>query len=259
MILDFLIKVGILIFMLSIFVMVYMVFCRSHTHFKGLDAKNDARFIDAFVNRLYFVVSTVATIGYGDIAPISMRARIITIGIIIVIFLAILKVFDSFIDVYKKNISGYLDKLIPVFKEHFTNSSTTVDMKGVQCGSLLNSKDAALECPKCCIKNGMLYQDKFTTQDGHSICQCESHPQIHLYNASYIDIKPEIFKRTKGQIWYTGDNSLLECTRTCEKDKDCRFFYVDDESKCWQANIDPLLTTRTYKDNYVSGVKKNVS
>lgn len=107
----FIAKVSIVLFMLSFIVMIFMTFCRSYKHFKGLDKTDDANFLHAFVNRLYFVLTTFCTIGYGDITPATMRCKIITIIILLSIFVAILKVFDSMIDHYNKNFSGYVSKI----------------------------------------------------------------------------------------------------------------------------------------------------
>lgn len=109
--LHFLRNVGIVVFMLSLVVMVYMFLCRSYKHFRGISEQEDAKFINAFVNRLYFVLITVSTIGYGDIAPVSLRARIITICVILALFVVILKAFDSIIDTYNKNLGSYVNKI----------------------------------------------------------------------------------------------------------------------------------------------------
>lgn len=52
-----------------------------HTHFQGLDAEKsgDAPITQRFLNRLYFVSTTLSTAGYGDIYPISNSARVTTI------------------------------------------------------------------------------------------------------------------------------------------------------------------------------------
>jgi hypothetical protein len=94
--------------MLSLFVSIYMIFCRSYKHFNGIKKEDDASFWHAFVNRLYFVLCTVATIGYGDVSPATLRARIITICIILIIFIVILKAFDGVINSYNKSIRTYI-------------------------------------------------------------------------------------------------------------------------------------------------------
>lgn len=113
MILNFLKNISIVVFMLSLFVMVYLVFCRSSEHFKGIDKELDKKLLNAFIYRLYFILVTVTTIGYGDIVPVSMRARLITIFIILTIFVLILKVFDSLIDNYNNVFADYINVYDP--------------------------------------------------------------------------------------------------------------------------------------------------
>lgn len=114
MILDFFRNVAVVIFMLSLFVVIYLIFCRSYEHFKGIDKELDKYLINAFIYRLYFIIVTITTIGYGDIVPVSMRARLITIAIILTIFILILKVFDSLIESYNNNISNVLNTVNPI-------------------------------------------------------------------------------------------------------------------------------------------------
>lgn len=111
MLLHFLENIGIVMFMLSLIVMIYMVLCRKYSHFKGLNEQEDKHFTHAFINRLYFVLTTIATIGYGDISPASMRARIITICVILTVFVIVLKAFDSIINTYNVNLSSYVSSI----------------------------------------------------------------------------------------------------------------------------------------------------
>ena len=65
-----------------------------HTHFNGIAADEDDSMISIFVTRLYFTMTTVSTIGYGDITPKSIKVRcatiflqlIVTLGFIMQIF-----------------------------------------------------------------------------------------------------------------------------------------------------------------------------
>lgn len=88
-----------------------MIFCRDSSHFRGIDPKTDKSFMNAFFNRFYFIVTTITTIGYGDIVPVSMRARMITLGIILFIVVVVIKSLDSLIDLYKQNFSKYVNKI----------------------------------------------------------------------------------------------------------------------------------------------------
>ena len=46
------------------------------THFNGLDAETPA---ERLINRIYFVMATLSTVGYGDISPRSIPAKLIGI------------------------------------------------------------------------------------------------------------------------------------------------------------------------------------
>jgi hypothetical protein len=250
MFIDYIVKILMFLLVISFFVVIYMVLCRSHTHFRGINPKEDKTFVNAFINRLYFVLVTVSTIGYGDIAPVTMRAKVVTICIIIFIFLIILKIFEKFVDVYKNNIHGYFTTLIG--REGFVNS------RGIECGLVLSEEEAKKECPLCCRKNDMIYGGAFTNKDNKSLCKCTEHDKFSLYNDSYMNVNPEIKKRTNGQIWYTGDMDVNTCIQSCNKDQRCRFFYVDPDKKCWNSDMDPSLASRTYKSGFFCGIKKNV-
>ena len=43
------------------------------SHFNGLDASETI--VERVVNRLYFAVTTISTVGYGDISPKSLVAK----------------------------------------------------------------------------------------------------------------------------------------------------------------------------------------
>lgn len=105
---DFIVNILIVLFMLSLISLVFLLACRDASHFRGIDAASDAKLLTAFVNRLYFVVSTCSTIGYGDIAPVSVRGKVLTIVVIISVFTLIAKAFTNYIDTYNKNIKQYL-------------------------------------------------------------------------------------------------------------------------------------------------------
>ncbi len=108
---NFLKNIAIIVFFISIIVGIFMIFCRDASHFKGIDSKDDKNIFHAFFNRFYFVVTTITTIGYGDIVPISMRARMITLFIIIFIVVVIVRSLDSLIDLYHKQFSKYVNKI----------------------------------------------------------------------------------------------------------------------------------------------------
>ena len=63
----------------------FIYFQMEHNDFKGLDETSD------FFDYVYYSITTQTTIGYGDIAPISKRARRISIvqALLIVILFSI--------------------------------------------------------------------------------------------------------------------------------------------------------------------------
>lgn len=100
------VNILIVFFMISLFVGLYMLFCRDHHHFHGIKRNEDIYWWDAFLNRFYFVLITFSTIGYGDITPRSKRAKLLTIAIILVIMVSVLKAFTGMISAYH----GVFDK-----------------------------------------------------------------------------------------------------------------------------------------------------
>lgn len=109
MIFQFLINLFIVFFMLSLFVSIFLFFCRDSSHFNGIEKNKDKHLSDAFLNRFYFILITFTTIGYGDITPKSNRARIITCLIILFIMISILKAFDNLISTYHGTFDKYTD------------------------------------------------------------------------------------------------------------------------------------------------------
>lgn len=46
--------------------------------FEGLVENEDTEAHERFTNRLWFAITTLSTVGYGDVYPVSKRARTIT-------------------------------------------------------------------------------------------------------------------------------------------------------------------------------------
>lgn len=86
---NFSIIIGILI----VFAVIYTIACPTTDHWKGLNNMNDATLSDKFFNRLYFSLTTMTTIGYGDITPVSKTARSI---VLLQMFTIILKLLIMF-------------------------------------------------------------------------------------------------------------------------------------------------------------------
>jgi len=57
---------------------VLMLCAYDSNHWNGMDAEGDNSVVDKFFNRLYFTCVTYSTIGYGDISPATVRSRMIT-------------------------------------------------------------------------------------------------------------------------------------------------------------------------------------
>ncbi len=62
--------------MVFLYVVFTLIFCKyDHTHWNGIEEKEDDTFKKKFFNRLYFTSTTYSTVGYGDISPKSTSCR----------------------------------------------------------------------------------------------------------------------------------------------------------------------------------------
>jgi len=57
------------------------------SEFNGLDDTETSS--EKYMNRLYFVMTTISTVGYGDISPRSIKAKIITMSLQAVVTLGL--------------------------------------------------------------------------------------------------------------------------------------------------------------------------
>jgi len=63
-----------------LYVLFTLIFCQyDHTHWNGIEEKEDDTFKKKFFNRLYFTSTTYSTVGYGDISPKTPSCRNIAI------------------------------------------------------------------------------------------------------------------------------------------------------------------------------------
>ena len=90
-----------LIFYIIICLLFSGILCAfDYSHFYGITKEEDQG-IDKFYNRLYFVFTTISTVGYGDITPKSKITRfivsIIMISISFTVFQAIYEYFENII------------------------------------------------------------------------------------------------------------------------------------------------------------------
>lgn len=62
-----------------------------HSHWNGIDEKRDKKLLDKFIARLYFVSTTLSSIGYGDITPKTNSNRLLTIFLHIIVLMTIIE------------------------------------------------------------------------------------------------------------------------------------------------------------------------
>lgn len=89
--------ITILILLASIVVisLALVVVCRDISHFNGMDPKLDSNIFGALFQRMYFVLTTLTTVGYGDISPRSVRAKIFVMIIIFFVVAIILSALNN--------------------------------------------------------------------------------------------------------------------------------------------------------------------
>lgn len=85
------------VILLAIFILslLLLLFCRDSQHFHGLDKNLDKNIFGALFQRFYFVTTTLTTIGYGDIAPKTLRAKVIVVIFIIVVLGIVMQALSS--------------------------------------------------------------------------------------------------------------------------------------------------------------------
>ena len=105
---NLLIVIGFIITMTVILTIV----CRDYRHFKGLNRRNDSNIYQALFDRFYFVLVTISTMGYGDIAPASNRAKASVIAIILFVVVIILNTFSNIVDGYNKHVKNIILNLV---------------------------------------------------------------------------------------------------------------------------------------------------
>jgi hypothetical protein len=105
---NLLIVIGFIITMTVILTIV----CRDYRHFKGLNRRNDSNIYQALFDRFYFVLVTISTMGYGDIAPASNRAKASVIAIILFVVVIILNTFSNIVDGYNKHVKKIVLNLV---------------------------------------------------------------------------------------------------------------------------------------------------
>ena len=74
-----------LIIILAIFTCIFSIFGKEH--FSGLD--DEKNLVERIFNRLYFTMTTMSTVGYGDIYPKTMICRAFTLLLMIMVCLSL--------------------------------------------------------------------------------------------------------------------------------------------------------------------------
>jgi glucose uptake protein GlcU len=108
MIKDIVYNLLIIIGFIAAMTVVLTIVCRDYRHFTGLNRRDDANIYQALFDRFYFVLVTISTMGYGDISPVSNRAKASVIIIIMFVVVIILNAFSNIIDGYNK----YVKKIV---------------------------------------------------------------------------------------------------------------------------------------------------
>ena len=65
-----------------------LTFMYSAEEFSGIDVETDVGF-KRLENRIYFVLTTLSSVGYGDIYPVSSRARLTAGGMMVLMLYSI--------------------------------------------------------------------------------------------------------------------------------------------------------------------------
>ena len=73
-----LIPIIILVVINMIFAGIYVIFCNEPEDWNGMDDEKDTFMVKIF-KRFYFSMTTMSTVGYGDISPKSIKARFLVI------------------------------------------------------------------------------------------------------------------------------------------------------------------------------------
>jgi hypothetical protein len=120
-------KYAVSFFMLSIYLLCMAIilwfFCYNNTkHFHGMKPNRGFK-MDMF-DRMYYSLITIVTVGYGDIAPKSTRAKLVTSFIILNTFVMILNTFDNLI----KQTNKYFTEVIDVTSDISKKTSDAVGL-----------------------------------------------------------------------------------------------------------------------------------
>ena len=85
----------ILIYFSAMFIFLFILLMYDHTHWNGIDEKNDKTISEKLMNRFYFLSTTFSTAGYGDITPKSNVTRCFIIIIQLFVTIGLFEILHS--------------------------------------------------------------------------------------------------------------------------------------------------------------------
>jgi hypothetical protein len=153
------------------------------------------------------------------------------------------------------NVQGFLICTQPStkeIKENFVENNTRL----VQCSKLIHDNDAKQQCPNCCIKNDLLWNNNWVNSNNKSLCLCNANDKIQLLNDTNMIAPPGMLSQMSSHIWSLGNHNINDCVDTCLKDSSCTYFVIDSNNTCWNTDLNPVLAQKTFKSGIISGIKK---
>jgi len=95
-----------------------LIVCRDAvTHFNGMDIKLDKNLAGAFFQRTYFILTTLTTIGFGDVSPKSVRAKLAVMFIIFTVVAVILSALQNLAVFVQNKINKAKDEVKEVIEQ----------------------------------------------------------------------------------------------------------------------------------------------
>tara|TARA_B100000745_G_scaffold283807_1_gene218080 strand:+ start:694 stop:972 length:279 start_codon:yes stop_codon:yes gene_type:complete len=90
---KFLILIRNYVILISIFTLLFSFF--DHTHFDGFGELDDSTIPKRIFNRLYFTITTVSSVGYGDISPKTTDIRCVVMILQTILIFAVVDYFNK--------------------------------------------------------------------------------------------------------------------------------------------------------------------
>ena len=79
--------------LITIFTFLFTLF--DHTHFDGFGELDDSTIPKRIFNRLYFTITTVSSVGYGDISPKTTDIRCVVMILQTILIFAVVDYFNK--------------------------------------------------------------------------------------------------------------------------------------------------------------------